>query len=155
MPCPIPFFECQAAYLAEAWARPDGALLTEETRAKWVEQRLVDVGFHTGRSQDTHLTGAAGGCAWRYMRELLQAVQAHRPPTEDSGSWLERSDWESRLTTVEAIYRDRASRYPKLPWEDDSYRRCEYTVDWTTGQWSVDDTHAAAVKEASEDVCVS
>ena len=23
VPCPIPFFECQAAYLAEAWARPD------------------------------------------------------------------------------------------------------------------------------------
>ena len=152
VPCPIPFFECQAAYLAEAWARPEGALLaSEEARAEWVEQRLADVGFHSGRSQDTHLTGAAGGCAWRYMRELLHAVQAGRPPTAGADTWLERSDWESRLATVEAIYRDRASRYPTLPWEEDSYRRCEYAVDWATGHWSVDDARATSSSESCVD----
>ena len=26
MPCPIPFFECQAAFLAEQWARDDAEL---------------------------------------------------------------------------------------------------------------------------------
>lgn len=152
VPCPIPFFECQAAYLAEAWSRPEGALLAEEARAAWVDQRLEDVGFHTGRSQDTHLTGAAGGCAWRYMRALLQAVQADRPPVADADTWLERSDWESRLATVESIYRDRGSRYPTLPWEDDSYRRCEYAVDWASGKWSVDDSRAT--KRPKSAACV-
>ena len=59
-------------------------------------------------------------------------------------SWLEmETTWESRLRTVEAVYDDRGGRYPKLPWHDDSYRRCEYRVDWEAGTWSVDDSKAS------------
>ena len=148
VPCPIPFFECQAAYLAEAWSRPPGEELTSEAeRDAWVAARLDAVGFDRGRPQDTHLTGAAGGSAWTYMRELLGRVHAARPPTADGASWLERSDWEARLETVESVYRDRGARYPKRPWDDDAYRRCEYDVDWEAGTWTVDDSRAKAVCE--------
>ena len=148
VPCPIPFFECQAAYLAEAWSRPPGEELTSEAeRDAWVAARLDAVGFDRGRPQDTHLTGAAGGSAWTYMRELLGRVHAARPPTADGASWLERSDWEARLETVESVYRDRGARYPKRPWDDDAYRRCEYDVDWQAGTWTVDDSRAKAVCE--------
>lgn len=42
--CPIPFFECQAAYIAEAWARPpDAALTTQAEREAWVSARLATV----------------------------------------------------------------------------------------------------------------
>ena len=34
------------------------------------------------------------------------------------------------------------ARGRKLPWHDDSYRRCEYTVDWASGRWSVDDSRS-------------
>jgi thioredoxin reductase len=140
VPCPIPFFEIQAAFLAEHWARPHSgpnALSSMEERKAWVEQRFAAVGK---RAQDVHLTGAGGGSAWSYMRELLAHVHVVRPPNHEGNSWLERSDWEARLTTVEHIYRDRASRYPKRPWDDDAYRRCEYSVDWGTGDWSVEDS---------------
>ena len=33
-----------------------------------------------------------------------------------------------RLSLVQAIYEDRGQRRPQLPWEDDSYRRCQYQV---------------------------
>ena len=152
MPCPIPFFECQSAFVAEHWARPsDGpdALTSADERAAWVAARRAAVG---ARTQDTHVTGAAGGSAWSYMRELnhaARAAAAERPPeAADAGEpcWLERPNWEARLTTVEEVYRDRGARYPKLPWHDDAYRRCEYTVDWDSGRWSVDDSRAVPSK---------
>ena len=87
------------------------------------------------------------------MRELLMAAQAARSAAPvaasavtsdgaDAGpSWLETEGWDARLNTVQAIYADRVSRMPSLPWEDDTYRRCEYTVnDWSTGRWAVDDS---------------
>ena len=55
---------------------------------------------------------------------------------------MERADCFARLETVEAVYSDRGKRYPKLPWHDDAYRRCEYSVDWEAGTWSVDDSRA-------------
>ena len=38
---------------------------------------------------------------------------------------------------------------PTLPWEDDDYRRCEYSVDWAANQWTVDDSrvHGTAVPD--------
>lgn len=142
VPCPIPFFECQAAYLAEFWARPsDGpaALAPTAERVEWVEQRRELVG---DRPQDMHATGVGNTTAWSYLRELLTRVQADNPPTPEGESWVERSDWEFRLTTVEDVYKDRVSRQPKKPWQDDSYRRCEYSVDWASGHWIVDDKSA-------------
>ena len=143
VPCPVPFFECQAAYIAEHLARPAGRAMTSEPqRTAWLQGQMEAVGFDAGRPQDLHLTGAGGGSPWRYMRELLAAVHADAPPTADGESWLERPTWEARLETVEAVYRDRSARQPQLPWHDDAYRRCEYTVDWTTGSWAVDDSRA-------------
>ena len=143
VPCPVPFFECQAAYIAEHLARPAGRAMTSEPqRTAWLQGQMEAVGFDAGRPQDLHLTGAGGGSPWRYMRELLAAVHADAPPTADGESWLERPTWEARLETVEAVYQDRSARQPQLPWHDDAYRRCEYTVDWTTGSWAVDDSRA-------------
>jgi hypothetical protein len=77
----------------------------------------------------------------------LQEHHRDRPPSNDAeeSSWLERPDWAKRLETVRQVYSDRGARYPKLPWHEDVYRRCEYSVDWENGQWSVDDSkcHAA------------
>ena len=119
----------------------------------WVERRLAAL---AERPQDMHLTSADGGNAWSYMRELLTAVRDVQPAVgeadatargeadaeADAGpSWLERVGWDARLATVQAIYADRVSRMPSLPWEDDAYRRCEYAVDWSTGRWTVDNTY--------------
>ena len=60
------------------------------------------------------------------------------------------SDWAQRLETVYSVYADRGARYPKLPWHDDAYRRCEYTVDWAQGTWSVDETGATRAKRLRE-----
>jgi len=147
VPCPIPFFECQAAYLAEQWSRPDTQLAApDETaeREKWVASMRRAVG---NRSQDLHYTstgflGPGTYSAWKYMRKLLCTIHAARPPAEDAESWLERPSWEARLETVEAVYNDRGSRYPTKPWHDDAYRRCEYSVDWASGKWTVDDSRA-------------
>ena len=47
VPCPIPFFECQAAYLAEAWARKSKAVVRQaqkedKPRELIMKQALVD-----------------------------------------------------------------------------------------------------------------
>lgn len=159
VPCPLPFFECQAAYLAEVWALPPGEEMASlEERCAWVETRLATTAA-TGREQDLHYTCAEGGSAWEYMRYLIRIVQAQRskllPPNlttaEDAAgqcskataaqqrsSWIEQSWAEARLATVAEIFHDRSARYPTLPWHDDAYRRCEYIVDWLKGRWAVD-----------------
>ena len=43
---------------------------------------------------------------------------------------------------VEAVYQDRVRRAPAVPWGDDTYRLCEYSVDWESGNWTVDDSRA-------------
>ena len=104
------------------------------------------------------------------MRELVRAARPPPPAATAGGAagaaaaaargdcWLERGDWEARLATVEEVFRDRGARYPKKPWHDDEYRRCEYSVDWASGRWEVDDTHCDAKKEKSagaESACVA
>lgn len=131
VPCPIPFFEIQAAYLGEHWATPQG-LTAEAERCDWVPKRLASI---EPRWQDTHLMGAPGGktssdSAWAYMRRLLELSQLSSDVTD---TWL------SKMDTVEAVYNDRSSRRPTMPWDDDAYRRCEYRVDWATGEWSVEE----------------
>lgn len=144
VPCPIPFFECQAAYFAEHLARAArDEMTTSDERETWVADRASAIG---DRKQDMHVTGAAGGSAWGYMRSLLERVHATQAPTADGDTWLARPSWAARLTTVEEVYSDRASRYPKLPWHEDDYRRCEYTVDWASGRWSVEDRKAKRPK---------
>ena len=158
IPCPIPFFECQSAYLAEVWSRPAGEeLTTREERNVWVEARLAATAA-SGREQDLHYTSAEGGSAWHYMRSLIRVVQSHAsyPLSPDAAaggdeggadrerrgaqarSWIEQSNAEARLSIIESMFADRSARYPQLPWHDDSYRRCEYSVDWALGTWAVD-----------------
>ena len=86
----------------------------------------------SGREQGLHYTTAEGSSAWAYIRELVNAAPA--PPVR---SWLDSDNFDARLSTVESIYRDRGARYPSKPWHDDSYRRCEYSVDWESGEWDV------------------
>ena len=61
----------------------------------------------------------------------------HAAPPPPVTSWLDSDEFDARLSTVESIYRDRGARYPTKPWHDDSYRRCEYSVDWERGTWDV------------------
>ena len=131
VPCPIPTFESQSRYLGEAWATDDGALTPLDDRRSWVAQRLATVEA-SGREQDLHYTTAEGSSAWAYIRELVKAA-----PTPPETSWLDSPQFDARLSTVESIYRDRGARYPTKPWHDDSYRRCEYSVDWESGEWDV------------------
>ena len=131
VPCPIPTFEAQSRYLGEAWANPEGALTSREERQRWVAQRLATVEA-SGREQDLHYTTAEGSSAWAYIRELV-----HAAPSPPKTSWLDSDAFDARLSTVESIYRDRGARYPTKPWHDDSYRRCEYSVDWESGEWDV------------------
>ena len=153
VPCPIPFFEIQAAYLGEHWAfdgsfgqhakgfctdadgtetQPGAELSTKQERIDWVATRLESVG---PRLQDMHLMGAPGGknsshSAWAYMRLLLKLS---RLPPQVTDTWL------SRMETVKAVYDDRSRRKPSMPWDDDEYRRCQYEVDWDSGTWKVDE----------------
>ena len=90
VPCPIPFFECQAAYLAEAWARGEAAgeqLSSRAGREAWVAERLAAVEA-SGREQDLHYTNTFGASAWAYMRELIRTStpRGRRRPTATAGS---------------------------------------------------------------------
>ena len=116
---------------AAAWATDDGALTPLDERRSWVAQRLATVEA-SGREQDLHYTTAEGSSAWAYIRELVRAA-----PPPPQASWLDSDTFDARLSTVEAIYRDRGARYPTKPWHDDAYRRCEYSVDWAIGAWDV------------------
>jgi len=119
--------------------KPQSRREPQSQREAWVAARTAAVGE---RPQDMHFMGACGGSAWAYMRELIADVHAVNPPSADGTSWLERPDWEHRLATVQSVYDDRGARYPKKPWDDDAYRRCEYAVDWAAGEWRVDDSRA-------------
>jgi hypothetical protein len=146
VPCPIPFFECQARFLANFWAEglhrrdsaaPAAAALgaeqpqhpgrTAERRHAWVAERVAAVG--PDRPMDRHFMGAGGTDAWQHMRELMALAGL---------SAEEHQQWDRRLTTVRSIYSDRVQKRPMLPWGDDEYRRYNYTADWDTGQWEVE-----------------
>jgi hypothetical protein len=121
IPCPIPFFEAQARFLGAHWASPASEPRTSEAeQTAWVEARRALVGE---RSQDMHFMSVD------YMEELMARADV---PSADFDRYCK------RLHVVEQIYNDRKSRQPSLPWEDDGYRQCEYTVsDWEKGDWTV------------------
>ena len=102
-----------------------------QDRLAWVAARQQLVG---ARAQDMH-TMAIGGGAWRYMAELDRLTATGGGPGDPEAECRER---ERRFKIVEQIYADRKRRQPKVPWGDDGYRDCEYRVDWTTGEWTVD-----------------
>merc|ERR1712045_289465 len=98
----------------------------------WVGRLRTCVG---NRLQDMQTLSSG---AWAYMRELTQM------------SGVSGADWEaycSRLAVVESVYQDRCNKRPELPWDDDWYRRCEYSVDWATGNWEVTVGKDASVQE--------
>lgn len=124
VPCPIPFFEAQArfmaAYLSGA-VSPDAAT-TRSQREAWVLGRFNAVGE---RTQDLHFLG---GLAWGYMQDLTRLADVGGP---------EYDAYCQRLDVVRRIHEDRGLRRPQNPWGDDDYRFCEYDVDWATCTWTV------------------
>jgi len=123
VPCPIPFIEAESRLVASFLRRstaPGPAELAE--MQAWVSARRETV---AARSQDMHVMDEN---VWPHMRELTKL------------SGLPDNEYEEycrRLAVVQAIYLDRAKRRPKVPWGDDIFRRCEYSVDWAAGTWSV------------------
>jgi len=127
VPCPITAFEAQARYIAAYWA---GRVQTsEQERHEWVEARKAQVGE---RLQDMHITGDS---TWSYIVDLIRLSGVQ-------GEDLERM--ENRISVVQQIYRDRVSKQSKIPWGDDWYRRCSYSVDWDQGRWWVEEPAEAA-----------
>lgn len=120
VPTPIPLFEAQARFVA---AHLSGSVAsTREERETWVAKRRKAVG---ARTQDMHFMSDD---SWPYLKEL----------TKYSG--LSGSAYEAycrRVDTVASIYSDRRRRHPTKPWGEDSFRRCEYTVDWGAAAWTV------------------
>jgi len=143
VPCPIPFFEAQALYLAEEWAAPGGIAAVEDKR-RWLAERLEEVASW-GRPQDLHYTSSFGDSAWAYMRDLALRARPRDARAPEPPSWLDDlAGADARLATVESVYRDRAARYPTKPWHGDEYRDVEYSVDWAAGTWSSKDPHASS-----------
>jgi len=122
VPCPIPLFEAQARFAA-AFLRGDAtAAATKATREAWVAARRESVGE---RLQDMHFLG---GSSWDYMRQLSRMAGV---------TGAEFDAYASRLALVSEVYGDRCEKRPKLPWDDDTYRKYEYAVDWEAGTWQV------------------
>lgn len=120
VPTPIPLFEAQGRFVA---AHLSGSIIsTQEEREAWVAKRREAVG---ARTQDMHFMSDD---SWPYLKEL----------TRHSGlSGIAYEAYCRRVDIVASIYRDRVRRRPKSLWADDSFRRCEYTVDWSGGTWTV------------------
>jgi len=119
VPTPVHLFEAQARFVAAHLCAPFSTLAEREG---WLEARRAAVGE---RTQDLHFLSAD---AWNYMREL----------TRMSGmAGAEYEVYERRLALVAEVYADRVAKRPQLPWGDDWFRRCQYTVDWEAGTWQV------------------
>ena len=72
VPCPIPFFEPPGGLPRRVEPIRPGEELTVRGRARRLGRCTPRAErIRPRRPQDTHLTGAAGGSAWTYMRELL------------------------------------------------------------------------------------
>eukprot|EP00927_Polykrikos_kofoidii_P068074 TRINITY_DN63467_c0_g1_i1.p1 TRINITY_DN63467_c0_g1~~TRINITY_DN63467_c0_g1_i1.p1 ORF type:complete len:494 (-),score=52.89 TRINITY_DN63467_c0_g1_i1:181-1593(-) len=126
IPCPVPIFEAQARFIAShllcGCHQPTAVKSSRKQREAWVASRFVEVG---ARTQDMHFLGDA---SWEYMRELVRLSGMAGPAYKT---------YCHRLALVEAVFRDRKSRMPTMPWDDDCYRQCEYSVDWEAGTFEV------------------
>eukprot|EP00808_Paulinella_micropora_P013064 g41786.t1 len=123
IPAPMLMFEAQARFVASEWSKQKLSS-SEAVRVQWVQERFKQAGT---RKQDV-MSGTAGISSWQYIKQLTAL------------SGLNGDPWDrfcKRLSVVEEIYEARASHRPRLPWHDDWYRRCEYSVDWDTGKWTV------------------
>lgn len=119
VPCPIPLFEAQARFVASHLRSSSSTVADLEA---WVDARRSLVG---DRPQDLHFLSSG---AWEYMREM----------TKMSGMPEEKYEaYCRRLALVDAVYKDRCSKRPEMPWDDDWYRSCEYSVDWEAGEFRV------------------
>ncbi|CAK9027317.1 Flavin-containing monooxygenase FMO GS-OX-like 9 (Flavin-monooxygenase glucosinolate S-oxygenase-like 9) [Durusdinium trenchii] len=98
VPSPLPLFEAQA-YFAASHLRE--AFTSRKQRQEWVQQ-------------DLHFIS---GYAWDHMRLLMR---------EAGMADSDYSQYDRRLKVVQAIYQDRVDRKPRMPWDDDAYRRCQY-----------------------------
>ena len=118
VPTPLPLFEAQAYFAAAHLQRP---WTTSAERHEWVSKALASA----PRSQDLHFIS---GYAWDHMRNLVR--EAAMPESDFNR-------YDKRLKVVQAIYQDRVQRKPHMPWDEDSYRNCQYQVDYESGRWSV------------------
>mmetsp|Transcript_54039 Transcript_54039/g.126843 ORF Transcript_54039/g.126843 Transcript_54039/m.126843 type:complete len:509 (-) Transcript_54039:195-1721(-) len=118
VPCPVPLFEAQsyfaASHLSASWT-------TERERLQWVDACLEAV----ESIQNLHFLS---GQSWDYMTGLLKEAGM---ATEEHERYVR------RLRLVQAIYQDRVQRRPDKPWDDDEYRRCEYTADYDGDSFQV------------------
>jgi len=119
VPCPVALFEAQArlvsAHLSQGWS-------TEAQRHEWVTKRFESVAH---RPQDFHFLGNE---AWDYMRALVS--EAGMPADEFD-------KYSRRVSVIRAVHEDRGSKRPDMPWDDDWYRQCEYSVDYDQGTFEV------------------
>merc|ERR1711972_247775 len=98
----------------------------------WVAERRKLVGE---RQQDMHVLPAHGCSPWDHMCDLIRL------------SGMEESAYQSyseRVQMVKSIYEEAKSRKPQLPWDDDSYRRYEYSVDWSNQTYTVKGPEASS-----------
>ena len=96
-----------ASHLRSSWT-------SEEGRLQWVDACFQAV----ANSQNLHFLS---GQAWDYMQGLLKEAGMS---VEDHEKYVR------RLCLIRAVYQDRVERRPDKPWDDDSYRRCQYEVDY-------------------------
>lgn len=132
VPVPMPLFEAQSLFIATHFSQQllgNGEAGRAEREA-WVAARRAAVG---DRTMDMHFLANE---SWRYCRDLVR-LSGLAGPAYDA--------YAARLAIVAEVYEDRVRKKPTRPWSDDSYRRCEYSVDWSAGTWTCKDRVKAAL----------
>ena len=121
---PFPLMEVQSALLAKVLS---GRVSLPPRAERHAALAARDAALT--RPKDAH---HLGGAQWDYCRRLLALGQI-----ADRG-------WQRHIQTNEAVYNDVGPRRPPFPGGDDGYRRLEYTVDHTSGEWKCSESPCAA-----------
>lgn len=121
---PFPLMEVQSALLAKVLS---GRVSLPPRAERHAALAARDAALT--RPKDAH---HLGGAQWDYCRRLLAL-----------GKIADRG-WQRHIQTNEAVYNDVGPRRPPFPGGDDGYRRLEYTVDHTSGEWKCSESPCAA-----------
>ena len=97
-------------YVAAFWN--EEIATTEAERLSWVENHLDTV---SPREQDFHTFSDRWGSAWKYLKDLVSHVPG-----------VDYREFCSELKVAEDVYASSASKKPKLPWDEDTYRDWDY-----------------------------
>lgn len=79
---------------------------------QWVQQHLEVV---SPRVQDYHTFSDDWGSAWQYIKDLVKRVPG-----------VDFDKFSSELKVAEEVYAVSATKKPRLPWDEDTYRDWEY-----------------------------